>query len=114
MKIIRYGNYNDIDVEFLDKFHYIVKNNAYSNFRSGCIKNPYDKTLFNKGYYGVGEYKSRIDNVITEEYSEWSAIMKRCYFDKKDHQHIMENVLFVMNGLTIKILQNGLIRINIL
>ena len=23
MKIVRYGNYDDIDIEFMDEFHYI-------------------------------------------------------------------------------------------
>ena len=59
MKIIRYGCYNDIDVEFLDENHYIKEHNTYSNFKTGGIKNPYDKTLFGVGYVGVGEHMKK-------------------------------------------------------
>ena len=59
MKIIRYGSYEDIDVEFLDEFHYIKRNQAYTNFRTGSVKNPYDKSLFGIGFLGDGEYVSR-------------------------------------------------------
>ena len=54
MKIIRYGSYEDIDVEFLDEFHYIKRNQAYTNFRTGSVKNPYDKSLFGIGFLGDG------------------------------------------------------------
>lgn len=40
MKIVRYGSYNDIDVEFLDEHHYIKEHQTYSNFKTGSIKNP--------------------------------------------------------------------------
>ena len=46
MKIIRYGDYDDIDVQFQDEFYYIKEHQTYSNFRSGSIKNPYDRTVF--------------------------------------------------------------------
>ena len=32
MKIIRYRNSEDIDVEFLDEYHYIKQHQTYSNF----------------------------------------------------------------------------------
>ena len=57
MKIIKYRNYNDIDVEFLDDHHFIKEHQAYVNFKSGGIKNPYDKTMGGVGYIGVGKYK---------------------------------------------------------
>ena len=38
MKIIRYGNHEDIDIEFLDDFHYVKKNQAYANFKTGSVK----------------------------------------------------------------------------
>ena len=50
MKIIQYKNQSDIDVEFLDDFHYIKRHNTYSNFKNGGIKNPYDKTIFGIDY----------------------------------------------------------------
>ena len=38
MKIIRYDSADDIDIEFLDEFHYVKKHNTYSNFKSGGVK----------------------------------------------------------------------------
>lgn len=33
MKIIRYGGKSDIDIEFLDEFHYIKEHCLYINFK---------------------------------------------------------------------------------
>ena len=43
MRIIRYNTCDDIDVMFLDEHNYVVKHTIYQNFKSGQIKNPYDK-----------------------------------------------------------------------
>lgn len=59
MKIIRYGGWEDIDVQFQDEFYYIKEHQTYSNFKKGEIKNPYDRTVFGVGYVGVGEYKTK-------------------------------------------------------
>ena len=45
MKIINYRSNEDIDVEFLDDHHFVKEHQAYSNFKSGQLKNPYDKTM---------------------------------------------------------------------
>lgn len=82
MKIIRYGSCNDIDVEFLDDFHYIVHNNVYTNFKSGCIRNPYDRTLFGIGYAGVGDYPLSDQCRQTREYMVWTQMLNRCYNEK--------------------------------
>ena len=65
MKIIKYRNYNDIDVEFLDDHHFIKEHEIYVNFKNGNIKNPYDKTMGGVGYIGVGKYMA-FDNCIYE------------------------------------------------
>ena len=79
MKIIRYGSYEDIDVEFLDEFHYRERNQAYTNIRTGSVKNPYDKSLFGIGFLGDGEYVSRKNDKLEDAYEMWSGIMARCY-----------------------------------
>lgn len=81
MKIVRYGSYNDIDVEFLDEFHYVKEHQTYSNFKRGQIKNPYDRTLFGVGYIGVGKYKAKIKGKMTDAYEKWTGIMERCYLN---------------------------------
>lgn len=85
MKIVRYGSYNDIDVEFLDEFHYVKEHQTYSNFKRGQIKNPYDRTLFGVGYIGVGEYKAKIKGKMTDAYEKWTGIMERCYLNPEKY-----------------------------
>lgn len=80
MKIIRYGNYDDIDIEFLDKFHYVKEHQIYSNFKSGCVKNPYDITVYGVGYIGDGKYKPMLNkDVIEKRYNDWRNMLGRCY-----------------------------------
>lgn len=82
MKIIRYGSHEDIDIEFMDEFHYIKENQSYTNFKVGSVKNPYDRTICGVGYIGVGEYKTGTNIKHTEEYQNWTCMIRRCY-DKK-------------------------------
>lgn len=81
MKIIRFNSNTDIDVQFLDDRQYIKEHTTYTNFRSGHIKNPYDKSLFGVGFIGVGQYKTRNANTHkpTTAYQAWKGIMERCY-----------------------------------
>lgn len=91
MKIIRYGIYDDIDVQFQDEFYYIKEHQTYSNFRSGSIKNPYDRTVFGVGYIGVGEYKTKEkDGRFTIYYQQWKNMLLRCYV-KAERHHAYED-----------------------
>lgn len=82
MKIVRYGSHEDIDIEFLDDFHYVKEHQAYSNFKNGGVKNPYDKTICGVGYIGVGKYKTGTGTKHTEEYQNWTCMIRRCYDEK--------------------------------
>lgn len=82
MKIIRYGSHEDIDIEFMDEFHYIKENQSYTNFKVGSVKNPYDRTICGVGYIGVGEYKTGTNIKHTEEYQNWTCMIRRCYDEK--------------------------------
>lgn len=79
MKIIAYRSYTDMDIEFLDEFHYIKIHQTYSNFIKGQIKNPYDKTVYGVGFIGVGKHKVAINKVATPVYKAWSGMLERCY-----------------------------------
>lgn len=88
MKIVRYRTSMDIDIEFLDDFHYVKKNQTYSNFIRGQIKNPYDRTLFGVGYVGVGEHLTGCKkDGMTEEYHCWQNMLERCYCKKLKELH---------------------------
>ena len=82
MKIIRYGRHDDIDIEFMDEFHYVKQHQSYINFKNGSVKNPYDRTICGVGYIGVGEYKTGTDTKHTEEYQNWTCMIRRCYDEK--------------------------------
>ena len=86
MKIVRYGACDDIDVEFLDDFHYI-KTTTYSNFVRGQVKNPYDRDLFGVGYIGVGKWKVKHNGKWSRVYLCWRHMIERCYHRKSSKQY---------------------------
>ena len=80
MKIIKYNNSKNIVVEFQDDFKYKI-NTCYRSFILGNIKNPYDKTLYNMGYIGVG-HKLKYNNKFTKEARLWHSMLERCYSEQ--------------------------------
>lgn len=75
MKIIKYNNTDDLYVEFQDDYK-IVAHGNYSDFKKGYIKNPYDKSIENVGYIGIGKYSRKTHKVI---YDKWAYMLNRCY-----------------------------------
>lgn len=82
MRIIRYGSISDIDVQFMDEYGHIVHNAAYTNFKNGQIKNPYDKTTYGVGYLGSGKHMAKADGKVVESYNVWHDMIRRCYSEK--------------------------------
>lgn len=82
MKIVEYTNSDNLIVEFQDE-HKFRKQSTYSNFKNGGIKNPYDKTVYGKGYIGEGKYVGWVNGNHTEEYEIWKGILKRCYSESQ-------------------------------
>lgn len=80
MKIIQYNKYDDIVIEFQDEHKYQT-NSRCPNFKSGKIKNPYDKTIHNIGYIGVGKYKKTTNGKENVYYEYWRRMFDRCYSD---------------------------------
>lgn len=81
MKIIEYNNYNDIVVEFQDKYKAKVRT-RYGEFTKGSVKNPYHPSVCGIGITG-NKYKVSINHNDTKEYKVWIDMLKRC-FDKKE------------------------------
>lgn len=79
MKIIAYRTNSDLDIEFMDDFHYVKKHAMYSNFTSGSVKNPYDKTIYGVGYIGTGKYLSHNNGKHNYVYDTWHDMLRRCY-----------------------------------
>lgn len=84
MKIIAYRTSEDIDVEFQDEHRYIKEHASYVNFKSGNIKNPYDKTRYGVGYLGVGKHTASINGEYNYIYDLWADMLNRCYNPKSN------------------------------
>lgn len=81
MEIIAFNSNNDIRVKFLDE-HGIEVSVTYSNFKRGCIKNPYDISVYGIGYIGEGKYMAKKNGKCTPEYHMWISMLQRCYSEK--------------------------------
>lgn len=82
VEVIEYNNSIDCSIQF--KNGTILKNLQYGNIKRGQIKNPYHPSVFVVGYFGVGNYKAKINNKNTEVYNTWCGMLRRCY-DSKYH-----------------------------
>lgn len=81
--VIDYKNSDNILVEFIDKNAAQLWTNSYC-LRKGQIKNPCFPIIFDKGYFGQGNYKSKIGSTRngakpTKHYATWVNMLSRCY-----------------------------------
>lgn len=81
MKIVEYNN--SIDIKVMFKNGYITKS-TYTKFKSGNIKNPYNKRVLGIGYMGEGKYNSNKDERI---YKAWIHMLERCYNTMIQEKH---------------------------
>lgn len=81
------------------------------NIKKGQIKNPLHKSVYKHGYYGIGKYTARKNNVKTEEYIKWFSMFVRCY-DKKYQSKQPTYIGCSVSNDFFKILQNGIHTIN--
>ncbi len=80
MTITRYQNVHDIDVTFEDGA--IEEHTRYRYFKNGSIVNYNIPSYLGVGYRGYGKYKTRKNNIKTEEYIKWGSMLTRCYSEK--------------------------------
>lgn len=83
MKIIKYRSSSDIDVMFLDEYNYVKTHVIYNNFIKGSIMNPYDRTVYDVGYIGLGDHAVKIGTEKTQAYRVWHEMIARCYAEKQ-------------------------------
>ena len=81
MMIVSYVQWDDIDVYF-PKYNWTAKNVAYSSFKKGNIKCPYEPRTHGKGYLGEGKYKTSKNGKATKCYKTWIDMLERCYSSK--------------------------------
>lgn len=51
----------------------------YRDFKTGEVKNPYDRKVYGVGYHGEGRHKTKVNGVATIVYSKWIKMFQRCY-----------------------------------
>lgn len=81
MIIVEYRMNKDIDVYF-PEYNWIFKGVTYQNFKNGDIKCPYEKSVYDVGYIGEGEYKVNKNGKNTRVYDIWKGMLRRCYDEK--------------------------------
>ena len=86
MQIIAARKKSDIDIQFLDEYGYIAEHQVYQNFKTGQLKNPYDRTVFGVGYIGVGNYRTGTKHRTPIQYV-WHGMIERCYSEKLSYMH---------------------------
>ncbi|NRU52441.1 AP2 domain-containing protein [Clostridium beijerinckii] len=78
MKIIKYNSQDNITILFPEQ-DYIVYNRRYDEFKDGRIKSPFDRTIYNIGFIGIGNYKY---DCKSKESSVWRDMLRRCYSEE--------------------------------
>lgn len=92
-EIIVIKNAKDIDVLIDDAF--MLKNIQYGNFIRGRFESPYQPSICNFGYIGVGKYKSKNGTIHTPQYRKWHDMIERCYNKKLWVKHPSYKIISV-------------------
>jgi hypothetical protein len=82
LEIIKYNNYDDVDVKIYDKDNTVIKNTRYNNFKSKHMFSTYDKTINNIGYIGkpiFSKDEETIPMCKLLSYLYWVGMIDRCY-----------------------------------
>lgn len=82
VEIITYRSKKDCDIKFENGV--IVKNREYNDILKGNVKNPYHKSIYRIGYFGIGKYDSKTHLKI---YDTWVNMLRRCYYEKYQEKH---------------------------
>ena len=85
--VIKVVNQELITVVFNDDFQYETLTTSWA-IKTGGVKNPFARRLFNVGYFGVGSFKAchgskSAGAKSTLEYATWVNMLSRCYYEKE-------------------------------
>lgn len=76
MEIIEYTNGHDIMVKF--ECGSTVKT-TYQHFKTGKVKNIFDKRVCGVGYLGGEKYRKMTNGNYMPQYEVWRSMLRRCY-----------------------------------
>lgn len=81
IEIIKYLGATNIFIKFKDG-HETIKKASYSEFKKGCIKNPFHPSVCGVGFIGVGSYSRSVKRKATKPYNLWISFIHRAYDPK--------------------------------
>lgn len=84
IEIVEYNKAKDIIVQFENGCK--IKT-TYQHFKEGVAENPYNKTIYGKGYIGQGKYKAKKNNKHTIQYKFWYGMFLRCYNENQRYKY---------------------------
>ena len=77
-KIVNYNDYGNVEIQFLKtRFETVAR---LGDIRNGEVKDPHSPSVFGIGVLGT-KYPSRVNGVLTKEYTLWKNMLERCYSD---------------------------------
>lgn len=79
MWILKYNSANKIVVQFDSG---AIVRTKYNNFKTGSIRDPYERTVYGVGYVGQGEYTTVKNGKHSKTYKVWTSMLQRCYSEK--------------------------------
>jgi len=56
-----------------------IMESQYGHIRTGYVRNPNHRYVYNVGYVGKGKWSTINNGKITKEYVVWSEMIRRCY-----------------------------------
>ena len=63
----------------------VVVEVEYSNIGTGGFSNPFARSVFGTGYFGVGRFIAKSNGVHAPEYEDWHSMIRRCYDGSEYH-----------------------------
>lgn len=85
VEITEYINAHNCSIQFESGL--ILNGIIYAHLNNGRIKNPLHPLAYDVGYFGVGEYSSKINGKLTDAYITWRGMLERCYSEKYQEQY---------------------------
>jgi hypothetical protein len=78
IEVIEKVSNKKVKIKFLDEYGYMT----VVNIGETSIKNPFHKSVFGMGYFGVGNYKAKSNHKHFYYYRVWQSMFDRCYSGK--------------------------------
>ena len=77
-KIVKYNNNRNVEIQFVKTG---FKTSVHLvQVKNGSVKDPYLPSVYGVGITGT-KYPTKINGVLTKEYTLWKSMLERCYSD---------------------------------